>query len=739
MSKSLYRVISVMICISLMLGMTGCARKNQSAAKGTYVEREISLPEGANSIYDIQGGKGDSILMFAAVDDSDCILWETSDNGESWEEKITMPKGMEKSVIFCGLIKKDGTLVCGMYESILDKAGQEVELLKEPKVYGTVDKEGNFDELAVDIKDDSILSGIYAYGDRIFGCDINGYYYELTEENTRCLNPGAETAGTPYDFIIVNDTLLGMSGEHFEQYDINTGKASDIYHSFSEFCMNKMREDGGMPIFHTDDEDKLYYLGESGLFRYDESEKKEEKILDGEQYQFSRTDTVQQELRTMSENGYVLLSFEGSGPVIRTYTFDPNARIEEQKELTIYALQNNSSLQTVIDGFREKYPNIRVHTEKGLDESMGLTLEDAVRSLNVSLFGEDGPDVLVLDGLPIEAYIKQKKLLDLTKDISEQSLVDQVAGTYDRDRKIYAIPLGFSLLDIHVTKQVLEKGTGLKEISEQIAELYNKKKIVSVDLWEEGSVFSSLFYYYFPECLKDDQVDREKLEQFYLSLEKIFCNSEYNWTVEVEGEVVCNLTNIVPDNMQQGDMMMHIGETQLMAGKLQNLADIQLAYLVKHENPDIRCNYFDDILQKQYFTEASLGIPSNAKNSAEAKLFIEYAVSEEGQKRIEELGESFPVNEQVFDRMFESEKAANYRYTIENRNGKNVTLDATGIKTDDYKEWKKEIKDYKTPVYQDTVIREIVLNMAMDYINGEEELQDAVNKCVQGVELYLNE
>ena len=120
-------------------------------------------------------------------------------------------------------------------------------------------------------------------------------------------------------------------------------------------------------------------------------------------------------------------------------------------------------------------------------------------------------------------------------------------------------------------------------------------------------------------------------------------------------------------------------------------------------------------------------------------MFIEYAVSEEGQKRIEELGESFPVNEQVFDRMFESEKAANYRYTIENRDGKNVTLDATGIKTDDYKEWKKEIKDYKTPVYQDTVIREIVLNMAMDYINGEEELQDAVNKCVQGVELYLNE
>ena len=99
---------------------------------------------------------------------------------------------------------------------------------------------------------------------------------------------------------------------------------------------------------------------------------------------------------------------------------------------------------------------------------MGVTLKEAVRSLNVSLFAENGPDILVLDGLPVNSYIRQNKLVDLKKTASGQSLMDGIAQTYEKDGKLCAIPLGFSLLDLHATKDVLRAGTGLDEIAGQV-------------------------------------------------------------------------------------------------------------------------------------------------------------------------------------------------------------------------------------------------------------------------------
>ena len=148
----------------------------------------------------------------------------------------------------------------------------------------------------------------------------------------------------------------------------------------------------------------------------------------------------------------------------------------------------------------------------------------------------------------------------------------------------------------------------------------------------------------------------------------------------------------------------------------------------------------DDMLKKQYFAETSLGISASAKSPDEAKKFVEYAVSEEGQKRIKDLEEGFPVNEVSLDQVFKSEYAKSYEYAIEDRDGKQVVVKAEGnIKKDDYRKWKERLKGYKTPTFQDAVIREMVLNAAADYMNGNLELDAAVKQCAQSIELYLNE
>lgn len=739
MHKYSYRVISLIMTVCLLFAIAGCTKSEDTAdRKGAYVKKDITLPDGITNVYDISGKGTDPITAFAVMEESDCILWETQDYGETWEEKLTMPEELKKSMIFCGAITKKGSLIFGAFEGILDKSGKEVDLLQEPQVYGTIDEDGNFKKIAAETKDNAMIADFYEYDDRIFACDINGYYYELTDKGAKCFNSEMETNGTPYDILVADDTLLGLGAEQLEQYDINTGKKKETFSSFAQFCQNEMKDDTVSPILCEGREGKLFYLGQTGLFCYDEEKKAAEEIMDGERYPFAALDTILQKFKALDQDNYLLLTMEGVTPFLSLYTYDENAKAQEQKQLTIYALNSSDSLQTVIDGFREKYPNIQVRTEVGIDETLGVTLEEAVRSLNVSLFAEDGPDILVLDGLPVDSYIRQNKLEDLKETVSDQPLISQVSETYERDGKLCAVPLGFSLLDLHAAKDVVRSGTKLNQIAEQVEKLH-QNKTAAVDRWESDSIFSSLFYYYFPECLNGNKIDRDKLKDFYQSMEKIYRNSEYNWTVEADGDDTCRFENISPGNMQSGDMMMHINETQMMAGKLQTLGDIQLAYLVRENNPDVVCNYFDDILEKKYLAETTLGISASAKNAKEAGLFVDYAVSEEGQKRIAEIGEGFPVNQAVFDRIFESEDTKDQEYVIENRNGKNITLKAKKIKNSDYQQWKKKIADYQTAVYQDTVIQELVLTTAMDYINGDLTLDKALDQCAQGVELYLNE
>lgn len=739
MYKLRYKIIGFLLTLCFLTNIVGCAKSEDSSdRKGAYVSKDITLPTGITSVYDVSGNGTDSIAIFAVDEESDCILWETQDYGDTWEEKLMMPKGLEKGLIFCGTITGDGSLAFGAYTDIFNKAGEEVDLLQEPKMYGIIDKEGNLKKIAADIKDDIMVVKLYEYDERIFACDMNGYHYELTEKEAKCFNSELETNGTPCDMLVADDTLLALGENQVEQYDINTGKKKEDFSSFAQFCQDERKDDRVSPVLSVGDSGELFYLGQTGLFCYDEEKKTAEEIMDGEKYPLVSLDTIIQKFKVMDIDNYLILTVEGQKPVLRLYSYDKGAKIEEKKELRIYALNSTDSLQTIIDGFREKYPNIQVRTEVGVDETLGITLEEAVRSLNVSLFAEGGPDILVLDGLPVDSYIKQNKLVDISKATSAQSFVSGAAQAYKEDKKVCAIPLGFTLLDFHATKDVLKSGAGLKEIAEQVEALY-KNGVAAVDRWEGDSIFSSLFYYYFPECIDGDKIDRDKLKDFYQSIEKIYRNSEYNWTVEVDDEDTCNFDNIVPGNMQSGDMMMHIGETQLMAGKLENIGDIQLAYLLRDNNPKVVCSYFDDVLDKKYFAETTLGISASARNLKEAERFVEYAVSEEGQTRIANIGESFPVNQKVFDKVFEMEDTKDLEYVIEDRNGKNVSLNAKKIAKGDYAKWKKIIDDYQTVGYQDTVIREIVLTTAMDYINGALTLEKAIDQCTQGVELYLNE
>lgn len=84
-----------------------------------------------------------------------------------------------------------------------------------------------------------------------------------------------------------------------------------------------------------------------------------------------------------------------------------------KEKLRIYSLKGRTIRQAATL-FQEKHPELEVTYEIGYTGENGVTLPDAIRTLNTELMAGEGPDILILDGLPADSYVDKGILEDLT-------------------------------------------------------------------------------------------------------------------------------------------------------------------------------------------------------------------------------------------------------------------------------------------------------------------------------------
>jgi ABC-type glycerol-3-phosphate transport system substrate-binding protein len=76
-----------------------------------------------------------------------------------------------------------------------------------------------------------------------------------------------------------------------------------------------------------------------------------------------------------------------------------------------------------------------------------VTLSEAIRTLSTELIAGKGPDVFVLDGLPVESYIQKDVLLDMASALEEVKgdLLPNAANAFKTGDSLYAIPTRVSV------------------------------------------------------------------------------------------------------------------------------------------------------------------------------------------------------------------------------------------------------------------------------------------------------
>ena len=199
----------------------------------------------------------------------------------------------------------------------------------------------------------------------------------------------------------------------------------------------------------------LLYAEEGGVYRYSFKGSVVEELIDGNLNSLSSPDiSLVAMSRDQDGNFYVAVQDSSAdmahmGRILK-YTYSPDTPAEPDTELTGYSLLDNSYIRQVAAVFQKKYPDIYLNLEVGMTGEDGMTTTDALKTLNTEIMAGNGPDVMILDGIPENTYIEKGMLADirsiLDKAEEEGGILDNIRKPYQQeDGSQYVMPLRFSI------------------------------------------------------------------------------------------------------------------------------------------------------------------------------------------------------------------------------------------------------------------------------------------------------
>ena len=83
-------------------------------------------------------------------------------------------------------------------------------------------------------------------------------------------------------------------------------------------------------------------------------------------------------------------------------------------------------LQSFVDMYNGKNPDVPVKIEYGYTSEDGKTREDALKLFNTELLAGKAADILMLDGMPVMTYGKEETLTDLNKVMDMSAITPDI-------------------------------------------------------------------------------------------------------------------------------------------------------------------------------------------------------------------------------------------------------------------------------------------------------------------------
>lgn len=439
----------------------------------------------------------------------------------------------------------------------------------------------------------------------------------------------------------------------------------------------------------------------------------------------------------------ILFAMILSGCADKTMVEDTDKQNSSKKKdgvVRLYTLRENENLEQSITLFNKKFSNYKVMSEVGVDEEDGRTVSDAIRSLNTEIMAGNGPDIILMDGLPIEDYIEKGVLEDLSGVVESvktngEELFENVLSSYEKGKKVYAVPSRFSV-PIIIGKEGAVRPDEVTSLSGTL-KTRTEEQIKGIARNATKSIPLLLLTVWNDIISEENMVDQEALSTFLEEAKILFDASEIDLELPYYQEVPPFQEMIGAYPNYSGD----VGVTMAFQKDILSVDTMDMGQTLAQlksvsANSPVFYDYLNSENGKQFIPKWIFGVTESSEKKEAAKAFLSYFLSSEN---MDQYDWTLSVNKTSFRKTLPISETKEQMTMMYQEQDSAEGIRIQKLNADEAEEFVNFLSGADTKIEVEQMLFEEILTQAEHYVYEEESLESAVNAIVEKIEIYQAE
>lgn len=563
--------------------------------------------------------------------------------------------------------------------------------------------------------------------------------YEDTQPSTINIVEGEsylDSALCGQDFYLLVEDETGT--KQIRKYDLS----EQIWENMeNEELVQALKKTTGYGCLAADPLAEMLYTEGAGIVKYC-VEKDETTHAINEEVLNGCIDTINEPITGLAVQGenIVVCTAGKSGSESNLYFLQKEQTKKNEKDKTdtgkntvlkIYSLKENSMIRSSLAFFRREHTDISINYTVGYTGEDGFSVSDAIRKLNTEIMADEGPDIIVLDNLPVEEYIS-KGVLELVTDIvnekKDEIFFNMIEG-YNKESEIFCVPTTFRIPVIIRNSEVVSA-----ESSKAVIDQMEQQE--SPVLTRQDFPYAAMYMFVTSDMVEKDGMNEEKLTAYYNDLLRLKEMGNVTDKIVGESDYSMNQTvDIFPYGESDVTSDIYFGEAKAGVGQIA-YADSYIKLNSARKQADIQFDYLNKSGGNYYIPTEVLGINSRSSYKDAAKEFLSLYLTEEVQNT-NTMG--FSINRNSMRNSAAVTDSPQYYSTIYKNLEDTSGLDLYTLSTDEFNELLQFVELADTPVRVDAVVTETVMGQADKILYEGLDVQTAVQTVCDKINLYLKE
>ena len=552
-------------------------------------------------------------------------------------------------------------------------------------------------------------------------------------------------------FTPVGTHLVVLTTAGIDLYNMDTGDLEDPQQAFSSYFSelgedsSSINQDSRIIVPDTT-ADALYYGDGSGLYRHTFGAGEMERIINGSLCTMSNPQVYFKSVIQKEDGGFLVLYESEAGHLLKDYTYSKETSAVPENELKVYALRDSQTIRQAISGFQAANPDYYVSLDTGLSGDDSITAEDAIKTLNTNIMSGKGPDVIITDGLPQDAYIEKGVLADLSDVVEavkkDSALFENVLDANKNSDGIYAVPTRFKLPVLLGDPEQINAVDDLKSLTEEVTALRGENQDLETILGSYTAEELSRFILQLSLhniWNSDGAIDEAALTQYLDNLKTLYAQNGQidesdSFSLSVHGQGI-----YTPGDTAIGSRVMDIllNKQKVSAGTIESLSDLSFMLGVA-EQKGMDYKPLNGLSEHVFIPVDTVAVNAKSSEADKAKEFVKYMLSQEAQ--ISSYATGLPVNKDALNKSYEESELGDTMVGIsDSETDEQITLKMTLGTKEDLDKFISYLESASVSPGSNEVVTEAIVSAAGQCMINQSDTSETVQEIQKKVNLYLAE